>query len=94
MTAMKEKLGEVVGSYDTACSRPDASTAEHRSFELPDGSIVQIPAAVRYAPAELLFDPAKASSKTLQDICASALNTVDPDFRAELLQHITVAGGT
>lgn len=42
MRAMKEKLCEAVLDYPKVCREPDQSSMEHRSFELPDGSIVQV----------------------------------------------------
>ncbi|CAD7938455.1 unnamed protein product [Amoebophrya sp. A25] len=92
MRKMKEKLATCVPDYEKACDLPDPSDQEHRSFELPDGSIVQIPHDIRFGGAEVLFS--HAGEETVQHVCTSALNTLDADFRSECMQNIVLAGGS
>ncbi len=51
----------------------------------------QIPHDIRYAAGEVLFSSDEEQS--VQHICASALNTLDPEFRAECMHNIVLTGG-
>jgi len=72
MQKMKERLGTVAANREEACSFEDdihrantndgnnkpqsADDEEARSFELPDGTIIQVPAHVRRSACEILFN--------------------------------------
>lgn len=70
-----------------------ASDEEARSFELPDGKIIQVSQKVRTGAPEILFGGVDGEA-SMQKICMDAINTVDLDFRQDLVKSIVVAGGT
>lgn len=98
MQALKEKvclcaaLGrEGIPSDEGVDGR--ASDEEARSFELPDGKIIQVSQKVRTGAPEILFGGVDGEA-SMQKICMDAINTVDLDFRQDLVKSIVVAGGT
>eukprot|EP00930_Biecheleria_cincta_P030805 TRINITY_DN21350_c0_g1_i1.p1 TRINITY_DN21350_c0_g1~~TRINITY_DN21350_c0_g1_i1.p1 ORF type:complete len:407 (-),score=85.88 TRINITY_DN21350_c0_g1_i1:166-1386(-) len=70
-----------------------AADEEARSFELPDGKIIQVSQKVRTGAPEILFGGVDGEV-SMQKICMDAINTVDLDFRQDLVKSIVVAGGT
>lgn len=95
MQSMKEKLCAVQlpGYEQDAMMRGHDPSAdeEARSFELPDGKIVQVGQNVRMDAPEILFSPEGTS---IQKICMQAIQTCDLDFRQDLIRSMVVAGGT
>jgi len=95
--AMKEKLCCVVPDYEAACQGPDPGEEEARSFELPDGTIVQVPHDIRFGAPEQLFkrDASGAPDEnSITSICKRAIETVDVDFQQDLVRSLVVSGGT
>lgn len=93
MRQLKEKVCSVALDFDAAMSGPDTSDEESRSFELPDGNIIQVGQKIRIGAPEILFSQAEGAP-SLQKICLDAINTVDLDLRQDLLRSVVVAGGT
>lgn len=94
MQKMKEHLGTVADSREDAQNGSnDMEDEEARSFELPDGTIIQVPARVRKGACEILFH-SEGEGHSVQDICSRALKTVDADFRNDLVKTVVVAGGS
>jgi hypothetical protein len=48
---------KVAVNYSSTISSKDTRSEEERSFELPDGTIIEISLKAAYKPAEILFDP-------------------------------------
>jgi actin-related protein len=94
MQAMKEKTCSVALDYNTAVKGRDNSDEESKSFELPDGNIVQVSQDIRYSAPELLFGGRDQNAPSIQKICMEAINTCDLDFRLDLVRSLVVAGGT
>ncbi|CAE7339169.1 unnamed protein product [Symbiodinium microadriaticum] len=95
MQAMKEKVCFVAPSGSggvPADAPPDSGDEEARSFELPDGQIIQVKEKIRTGATEILFGGEGEAS--MQKICLDAINTVDLDFRQDLVKSVVVAGGT
>lgn len=92
MQALKEKTCSVALDYNAAMKGPDYADEEAKSFELPDGNIVQVSQEIRYGGPELLFSGQEG--KSIQKICLDAVNTCDLDFRLDLVRSLVVAGGT
>eukprot|EP00439_Symbiodinium_sp_Y106_P022992 s4670_g2.t2 len=94
MQAMKEKVCFVApsGSGGVPADAPDSGDEEARSFELPDGQIIQVQEKIRTGATEILFGGDGEAS--MQKICLDAINTVDLDFRQDLVKSVVVAGGT
>merc|ERR1740138_205357 len=53
--ALKEKVCSVALDYKSAMKGPDLADEESKSFELPDGSIIQVGQQVRHGAPEILF---------------------------------------
>jgi actin-related protein len=94
MQSMKEKLCSVALFYDHAMKNPDPADEESRSFELPDGNIIQVGHDVRMGAPEILFQAGPDDKPSIQNICLQAIQTCDHDFRQDLIRSLVVAGGT
>ncbi|CAJ1432545.1 unnamed protein product [Effrenium voratum] len=91
MQALKEKVCFVAPS-SSGVPAPDGDE-EARSFELPDGKIIQVSEKIRAGATEILFGGVEGEA-SMQKICLDAINTVDLDFRQDLVKSVVVAGGT
>eukprot|EP00420_Gonyaulax_spinifera_P021695 CAMPEP_0197914120 /NCGR_PEP_ID=MMETSP1439-20131203/77894_1 /TAXON_ID=66791 /ORGANISM="Gonyaulax spinifera, Strain CCMP409" /LENGTH=405 /DNA_ID=CAMNT_0043536013 /DNA_START=13 /DNA_END=1228 /DNA_ORIENTATION=+ len=94
MQAMKEKVCSVALDWGTAMKGHDHADEEAKSFELPDGKIVQVSQMIRTGAPEVLFGCGEQGSPSMQKICMEAINTCDLDFRQDLVRSLVVAGGT
>lgn len=90
MQSLKEKVCCVALSAHHAARGVEEADEESRSFELPDGNIIQVPREVRLGAAEVLW----TQPQSMQKICMDAISTCDLDFRQDLVRSIVVAGGT
>merc|ERR1712096_186759 len=61
-----------------------------RSFDLPDGTVIQLPHDIRMAAPEVLFE----GDVSIPGICQQAIETVDLDFQQDLVRSVVIAGGT
>merc|ERR1719263_1605867 len=87
---LKEKVCYVARSYEDEIRGPDTADIESRSFELPDGTIVQVPKEIRMGGPEILFE----GDQNITSICKQAIETVDFDFQQDLVRSLVVTGGT
>jgi actin-related protein len=94
MQALKEKTCSVALDYETAMRGRDMADEESKSFELPDGTIVQVSQQIRMGAPELLFGGKDQTGPSMQKICKEAIDTCDLDFRLDLVRSLVVAGGT
>jgi len=94
MQALKEKTCSVALDYNSATKGRDGTDEESKSFELPDGQIVQVSQQIRLGAPELLFGGRDQGAPSIQKICFEAISTVDLDFRLDLVRSLVVAGGT
>jgi len=94
MQAMKEKTCSVALDYNSAMNGRDTADEESKSFELPDGKIVQVSQQIRLGAPEILFGRQDQNAPSIQKICMEAINTCDLDFRLDLVRSLVVAGGT
>eukprot|EP00416_Gambierdiscus_australes_P020874 CAMPEP_0171081004 /NCGR_PEP_ID=MMETSP0766_2-20121228/16232_1 /TAXON_ID=439317 /ORGANISM="Gambierdiscus australes, Strain CAWD 149" /LENGTH=395 /DNA_ID=CAMNT_0011538289 /DNA_START=9 /DNA_END=1196 /DNA_ORIENTATION=+ len=94
MQALKEKVCTVAWDHKTAIKGPDYADEEAKSFELPDGRIIQVSQQVRTGSPEILFGDGDHAAPSVQKICMEAINTCDLDFRQDLVRSLVVAGGT
>lgn len=90
MQSLKEKVCCVALSAHHAARGVEEADEESRSFELPDGNIIQVPREVRLGATEVLW----TQPQSMQKICMDAISTCDLDFRQDLVRSIVVAGGT
>lgn len=96
MQALKEKVcsaSDVGSGGHPLLDAMDPSDEESKSFELPDGKIIQVSQKVRLGAPEILFGGVDGEA-SMQKICMDAINTVDLDFRQDLVKSVVVAGGT
>lgn len=93
MQALKEKTCSVALDYNAAMKGRDTADEEAKSFELPDGKIIQVNQQIRLGAPEILFG-GKDQSNSIQQICFQAIHTCDLDFRQDLVRSLVVAGGT
>lgn len=96
MQALKEKVCSVALDFHSASKRADMADEESKSFELPDGKIIQIHQAVRMGAPEILFGDGGRSGDepSMQKICMEAIHTCDADFQQDLVKSLVVAGGS
>lgn len=94
MQALKEKTCSVALDYEAALRGRDTADEESKSFELPDGQIVQVSQQIRQGAPEILFNGQGTGGQSIQKICMEAINTCDLDFRLDLVRSLVVAGGT
>jgi len=96
MQALKEKVC-MAASMGSGGMPSEAGTdfgdEEARSFELPDGNIIQVPNKIRAGAPEILFGGVEGEA-SIQKIMLDAINTCDMDFRQDLVKSVVVAGGT
>ena len=88
---LKESLGHVSTDYSADLAAPDG---ELESYELPDGSTVDV-GKERFRCAELLFDPSLVHSeeKGMGDFVATAVQACGIDARKDLLSNVVLSGG-
>jgi len=96
MQALKEKVCSAADAGSGGhphLGQSDPADEESKSFELPDGKIIQVSQKVRLGAPEILFGGVEGEA-SMQKICMDAINTVDLDFRQDLVKSVVVAGGT
>jgi len=94
MQALKEKVCTVALDHRSAMRGSDHADEEAKSFELPDGKIIQVSQQIRTGTPEVLFGAGEPGAPSVQKICMEAINTCDLDFRQDLVRSLIVAGGT
>jgi len=80
--SMKEHVCRVAPT--SAIEDVPQSDEESRSFELPDGTIIQVPERVRLKASEVLFN----AETGVQKLCMQAMQIVNPDCRADLKKTV------
>jgi actin-related protein len=94
--AIKEKTLLVPHDYDHALQSPDALSLEERSYELPDGRVIQVDKNVRLVASEMLFRPSLVGEncKSLHQLILDSVNKCDNDLRNDMYSNIVLSGGT
>lgn len=92
---IKEKLSVMAYNYPEAFETDDNCTIEEKSFELPDGQILEVNHKMRYTSAELLLNPLLVSSNETQliDNIYDSLMRIDKDLRKVMFNNIVLCGG-
>ncbi len=93
---MKEKMCAVAIDYEHVLSGSDPLSEEDRSYELPDGKIVQIDHICRYNASEILFQPKLAGIDQygIAELAFDSVEKCDEDLKHDLYNNIVVTGGT
>lgn len=92
---IKEKLAYIATDYDQELSDSKYSSSAQRSYELPDGEVIQI-GAERFMCPEVLFQPYLTGMKAV-GIHQAIYNTImkcDMEIRNDFFGNILVSGGS
>jgi len=92
---IKEKLGFVAQDYDAELAEADANTELEKSYELPDGSIIEI-ANERFRCPEVLFQPSFIGKEQegIHKLTFQSIGKCDIDIRKDLYLNTVLSGGT
>lgn len=93
---MKDKLGVVSLNYEEDVKMKDSLPEEERSYELPDGRIIQVDLETRIKTTEILFRPSiiGLNSMSITEMMVDSLGRCDAELKAELYKNIVTCGGT
>ena len=85
--SIKETLCHVSLDFEYDLTNPQSLSTEESSFELPDGSILQINRDIKYQPAEIMFNPIHPHSlaKTIPEMLLDTLDRCDGQLINELI---------
>jgi len=92
---IKEKLGFVAQDFDAELAEADANTELEKSYELPDGSIIEI-ANERFRCPEVLFQPSFIGKEQegIHKLTFQSIGKCDIDIRKDLYLNTVLSGGT
>jgi len=92
---IKEKLSFVSVDYDKDMGDAESSSDLEKSYELPDGQIINI-AAERFRCPECLFQPnlVGKESEGIHKLVYNSIQKCDIDIRKDLYANIVLSGGT
>lgn len=93
---LKEKMCQVAYDYAHELATPDDRDEEHKSYELPDGKVIQLSKQTVLRPSEVIFNPKLVGSDcfSLTDMMRDSLGRCDPELASEMRKNIVVCGGT
>jgi len=81
-------------------SRDDPLNQEQRSYELPNGKIIEVDQKMRLSAAEVIFDPKyswdpeQREADGIATIAYKAIEKCDSDLKINLYNNIVLAGGS
>lgn len=86
----------VAYDYGAELAAEDDREEEAKSYELPDGKVIQLSLTTILKPAEVLFNPKLVGSDaySLPDMMRDSLGRCDPELASEMRKNIVVCGGT
>ena len=93
---IKEKVCYVAKNYEAQDKAAQSSGNEDKTYVMPDGDVITIPAHVCITCPELLFKPELIgkSCKSIQDLSWKSIQASDVDVRKDLCKNIILSGGT
>merc|ERR1711981_95018 len=93
---MKEELAYVAQNYAEELEAAKKSAEFDKQYQLPDKSVITVPASVRFRTPELLFDPQQngMACKSMPDLAWASVMASDIDVRKELCKNIIMSGGS
>jgi len=92
---IKEKLSFVALDFDSDMKKAQNSAEFDKTYELPDGQIIQI-ANERFRCAEILFKPSLVGMEQsgVHQLTYDSIMKCDVDVRKDLYSNIVMSGGT
>lgn len=94
--SIKEKMCRIADNYNKTVGANDTRSEEERSFELPDGTVIELSLEATYKPVEILFNPSiiNSTSMSLQEMMRDSLSRCDAELQNEMIRNTVVCGGT
>ena len=89
---MKEENVKAAYDYEGEINY-DKRTQEEKSYELPDGTVIELTKETVHRPVEILFT-GNDKQKPLQDMIATSLNRCSEDLKLELAKKMVFCGGS
>ena len=71
----------------------DHRTQEEKSYELPDGTVIELTKETVHRPVEILFSGSEYQ-KSLQDMIVTSLNRCSEDLKIEMAKKMVFCGGS
>jgi actin-related protein len=92
---IKEKLSCVALDFDSDMTKAQKSSDFEKTYELPDGQIIQI-SNERFRCAEILFKPALIGMEQsgIHQLTYDSIMKCDVDIRKDLYANVVLSGGT
>ncbi|EGR31582.1 hypothetical protein IMG5_106340 [Ichthyophthirius multifiliis] len=93
--SIKETMCNVARDYHIDLNNDNISL-EEKSYELPDGNILDITNTMKYKPPEILFNPSIIgdNSMSINQMIMDTLGRCDNEFQEELLRNVVLCGGS
>ena len=92
---VKEKLSYIALDYDTEMKAAAESSAQEKTYELPDGNIITV-GSERFRCPEVLFQPTFIGKEGsgIHDTTFQSIMKCDVDIRKDLYANVVLSGGT
>merc|ERR1712013_289733 len=92
---VKEKLTYVALDFDAEMKAASESSENEKTYELPDGNIINV-GAERFRCPEVLFQPSLIGKEAsgIHDTTFQSIMKCDVDIRKDLYANVVLSGGT